>query len=52
MNHPNSDVICGKEDCGNAPLIWLLEQEEVEYGQGQRVFQLTGGNRMVKLRVQ
>jgi hypothetical protein len=52
MNDPNSGVICGKEDCGNPPLIWQLEQEEVEYRQGQRVFRLTGGNRMVKLRVQ
>jgi hypothetical protein len=52
MNHPNSGVVCGKNDCENAPVIWLLEREEEAYQRGQRVFLLTGGNRMAKFRVQ
>ena len=52
MNHPNSGVVCGKPDCQNAAMIWLLEQEEREYEGGQRIFEITGAYRMAKFRVQ
>jgi hypothetical protein len=52
VNHPNSGVVCGKPGCQNAAIIWLLEQEEQEYGRGQRIFEITGAYRMAKFRVQ
>jgi hypothetical protein len=38
--HPNSGVVCGTKNCTNAPLIWLKEDEEALYANGERIFAL------------
>jgi hypothetical protein len=42
--------VCGKKDCENAGLVWLKTDEENEYQQGQRVFEIH--TRTAKIRVQ
>ena len=48
--HPNSGVICGSSNCGNAAVVWLTEVEEREYKNGARIFGIP--NAAAKLRVQ
>jgi len=50
VGHPNGGVVCGKKDCENAGLVWLKTDEENEYQQGQRVFEIH--TRTAKIRVQ
>jgi hypothetical protein len=38
VGHPESGVICGKDDCENPGLVWLKLDEESSYRNGQRVF--------------
>jgi hypothetical protein len=52
LGYPNSGVICGSAGCMNPGLVWLLDWEEAEYRQSQRVFELTGRIRHAKLAVQ
>jgi hypothetical protein len=40
VGHPNSGVVCGKRGCENQAYLWLTEEEQENYKQGQRVFYL------------
>jgi hypothetical protein len=35
-----SGVICGRENCRHIALIWLTQEEELEYQQGERTFRM------------
>ncbi|HEY2359484.1 MAG TPA: hypothetical protein VGK36_00100 [Candidatus Angelobacter sp.] len=50
VGHPNSGVICGKKECENPAQVWLKEDEEAEYKQGQRIFEIH--TRTAKVKVQ
>jgi hypothetical protein len=38
VSHPESGLICGKDECENPGLVWLKLDEENLYRGGQRVF--------------
>lgn len=38
--YPDSGVICGTKNCVNAPRIWLKEDDEAKYADGERIFTL------------
>jgi len=40
VGHPNSGVVCGTKGCRNAALVWLKEDEEQEYQNGERIFDI------------
>lgn len=50
VGHPNSGVVCGKKGCENAAVVWLKKDEEAQYKNGQRVFEIH--TRTAKVRVQ
>lgn len=51
-NHPHSGVVCGTEGCDGPAMIWLLKpEEEDQYRNGGRVFEITGSARYAKFRV-
>jgi len=52
VGFPDSGIVCGTKGCLSAAHIWLLMQEEAEYGRGERVFPLTGCHAGTKFRVQ
>lgn len=50
MGHPNSGVICGRPGCEGPGVIWLKLDEEEQYQQGQRIFEIH--TQTAKVRVQ
>lgn len=38
--HPNSGLVCGKQKCEEPGLVWVKPDEEKEYEEGQRVFEI------------
>lgn len=52
VGHPNSGLVCGTKRWRSVPLVWLLTQEETLYEKGERIFELTGGSRQTKLKIQ
>lgn len=49
--HPNSGIVCGTGPCQNPGVLWLTVEEENEYLQGRRIFQITGGHMASKFSV-
>lgn len=47
--YPNSGVICGSPGCEQPAFIWILDQEQLEYDKGRRVFDFP--TRAVKVRI-
>jgi hypothetical protein len=39
-HYPDSGLVCGSADCDRPALIWLKLDEEAQYRNGQRVFDL------------
>jgi len=47
-----SAIVCGTENCLNAGRIYLTAKEESKYEQGVRIFEITGGHRATKFKIQ
>ena len=43
-NYPDSGLICGRPGCNQAGLIALSPQEEIEFNNGRRIFDLPATN--------
>ncbi len=40
VGHPMSGVICGRQHCRSVALVWLTQEEEVEFQNGEYIFRL------------
>jgi hypothetical protein len=40
IGYPNTSAICGKTGCTSPGLVWLTEQELLEFNHGQRIFDM------------
>jgi len=49
QGHPNSGVVCGTKGCENPAKIWLKSDEEAEYVQGVRVFDIRTNSAKVRV---
>ena len=50
VGHPESGVICGTKNCEKPATIWLKADEEQEYQNGQRIFDIRTNSAKVKVR--
>lgn len=49
LNYPNTSTICGRKDCLEPAVVWLDNQEEKSYLDGERIFEIP--NSAVKIKV-
>lgn len=49
VGYPDTSAICGLSRCENPGLVWLTEEEHLEYVSGQRILRVP--NQAVKIKV-
>lgn len=49
VGYPQSGLVCGTENCEQDAVIWLKLDEEAEYKNGQRIFDLRTNSAKVRL---
>jgi hypothetical protein len=47
--YPHSALVCGVPGCHHPAMIWLTAWEAAEYGNGRRIFNLSGRSPKVRL---
>ena len=48
LGWPDTAAICGRADCEKPGLIWLTENENLSYKQGQRIFEFNNASMKVR----
>lgn len=49
VGYPDTASICGTKNCENSAYIWLNQDEEKEFTNGQRIFSINTGTMKVKV---
>ena len=49
LNYDKTSSICGIKDCENAGMIWLTEEELIQYNSGVKIFSYASGVCKVKV---
>lgn len=50
VGYPDSAAVCGLKDCDNPGLVWLTEEENNAFEEGERIFRLATNAAKVKVR--
>ena len=49
VGYPDTAAVCGRSECAQPGLVWLSEEEKVEYDRGQCIFSVPSA--AVKIKV-